>query len=125
MTVKVGSSGMSIELAVEELLDGYCKELEEAADKAARGTASATVNYLKKHSPRGKSRKHYADGWRSKRASAKRYIVHNATKPGLTHLLNNGHIKAGGTERVEGDGHIDKANEWAEEEFMRKIEKEL
>lgn len=125
MALNRGKDGSSISLQVEQLLDDYCEEVEEVVDKAARGTASATANYLKKHSPRGKSVKHYADGWRSKRLAKRSYVVYNAIKPGLAHLLNNGHAKAGGTGFTKGDGHIEKANEWAEKEFMKKVEAEL
>ena len=125
MSAKWGEGGKYISLEVEELLDDYCKEIEEEVDKAARGTASATAKYLKKHSPRGEGKKHYADGWRSKRLGKRQYVVHNAAKPGLTHLLNNGHAKAGGTGYVEGDGHINEADEWAVDEFMKRVEKAL
>lgn len=124
MAVK-SDTGLSISLQVDQILDEYCKELSEEVDKAARGTAAATANHLKKHSPRGASLKHYADGWKSKRLAKRNYIVHNATKPGLTHLLNNGHAKADGTGFVQGDDHITKANEWAEKEFMKKVERIL
>lgn len=114
-----------ISLEIEKLLDEYCEEVAEEVDKAERGSASATARYLKKHSPRGKGKKHYADGWRSKRIDKRQYVVHNTTKPGLTHLLNNGHAKAGGSGYVQGDDHITKADEWAAEEFMRRVERVL
>ena len=125
MSLKWEEGGLTIGMQVDQLLEDYCEEVEEIVDKAAKGTAAATVRFLKKHSPRGKGKKHYADGWRSKRLGKRQYVVHNATKPGLTHLLNNGHAKAGGSGRVEGDGHITKADEWAAEEFMKRVEKAL
>ena len=44
-------------------------------------------------------------------------VIYNKDKPGLTHLLNNGHIKAnqyGTYGRKEGDNHITKARDLAE-----------
>ena len=44
-------------------------------------------------------------------------VIYNKDKPGLTHLLNNGHIKAnqyGTYGRKEGDNHITKARNLAE-----------
>lgn len=117
----MSTTGLQIELEVEKLLDDYKKELENEVDKAARGTAAATARRLKKHSPRGQGKRHYADGWRSKRIEKRHYVVRNETKPSLTYLLNNGHRKAGGTGEVKGDGHIDKANEWAVDLFMKKV----
>lgn len=117
----MSKKGLTVELEVEKLLDDYKKDLEEEVEKAARGTAAATARYLKKHSPRGRGKRHYADGWRSKRIAKRHYIVKNETKPSLTYLLNNGHRKAGGTDEVKGDGHIDTANEWAVDLFMKKV----
>lgn len=45
-------------------------------------------------------------------------VIYNKDKPGLTHLLNNGHQKAnqyGSYGRKEGDNHITKARDLAEE----------
>lgn len=115
----------SITIQVDRLLEDYCKDVEEAVEKAARGVAAASVNKLKKHSPRGHGKRHYADGWRKKRVSKRQYVVYNETKPGLTHLLNDGHAKSNGAGRVAGDGHIDDVGKWAAEEFVRRTEKEL
>lgn len=44
-------------------------------------------------------------------------VIYNKDKPGLTHLLNNGHQKAnqyGSYGRKEGDNHITKARDLAE-----------
>lgn len=44
-------------------------------------------------------------------------VIYNKDKPGLTHLLNNGHQKAnqyGSYGRKEGDNHITKARNLAE-----------
>ena len=124
MTVKSGKAGLSISLQVDDLLDEYSRELEEEVEKIAAGVAKAAANKLRKHSPRGKGGKHYADGWRWKRVSKKNFVVYNETKPGLTHLLNNGHAKINGGE-VKGDGHINDVDEWAAEEFVNRVKKKI
>ncbi|MBQ8933926.1 MAG: HK97 gp10 family phage protein [Lachnospiraceae bacterium] len=118
-------NGDTITIQMENLLDGYSKELETAADKVASGVASAAVNKLKKSSPRGKGKKHYADGWKKVRVRKGEYTVHNSTKPGLTHLLNNGHAKSNGSGRTDGDNHIGEVADWAAEEFVRRMEKSV
>lgn len=125
MAVKRGERGQYISLQVEELLNDYNEEVEQVVLKAAAGVSKATANKLRKHSPRGKSAKHYAEGWTAKKVSKKSFIVANTTKPGLTHLLNNDHATRNGTGVVKGDGHIDEADKWATEEFLKRVKKEL
>lgn len=125
MAVEWGEGGKYISLEVDKLLDNYCKEVEDVVAKVAAGVSKATANKLRKHSPKGKSTKHYAEGWKSKRVGKKEFIVFNSTKPGLTHLLNNDHATRNGTGVVKGDGHIDEADKWATEEFLKRVKKEL
>lgn len=121
--------GVAIEIS--KALDEYSEELQQKVEKVSNQVAEETVKRLKESSPRGKGRKHYADGWKKKKVMERNragYIVYNAEKPGLTYLLNNGHdIIAGGRTvgRVEGDNHIGKANDWAAAEFERRLEDEL
>ena len=116
---------------ISKELNKYSEELQHKIEKVSNQIATETVKRLKETSPRGKGRKHYADGWKKKKVAERRrvgYISYNATKPGLTYLLNNGHdIIAGGRTvgRVEGDNHIGKANDWAAAEFERRLEDEL
>ena len=117
--------GMEISIEINRLMNEYVREVEEEVDKAARGTASAAASRLKKYSPRGKGKEHYADGWRSRKLGKRQYTVYNGLKPGLTHLLNNGHAKAGGAGRVEGDGHITETADWAAEEFEERVKKSI
>ena len=120
--------GVAIEIS--KALDEYSEELQQKVNKVSKQVAIETAKRLKESSPRGKGRKHYADGWKTKKVTERRkvgYIVYNAEKPGLTYLLNNGHdIIAGGRTvgRVDGDNHIGKANEWAVAEFVRRLEDE-
>ena len=125
MSVTWGNGGLSIELQFDKLMDDYSRELDAKVDKIAAGVALATSNKLRKQSPRGHGARHYADGWKRKKVGKRNYIVHNTTKPSLTYLLNNGHEKSNGTGFVQGDGHIDEADEWASKEFVKRVEREL
>ena len=100
--------------AVSEALDAFAKEHRSMVDDALRRSANRCRSVLKATSPRGNQAKHYADGWAvtvEGDTLSKSFIVHNKTKPGLAHLLNNGHVgknQHGQWGYVQGDGHIDK-----------------
>lgn len=81
---------------------------------------------LKQTSPRGDGTKkgHYADGWTvtaiKTGADDFSFVVHNKKKPGLTHLLENGHqLRQGG--RAKAFPHIKKIEEWCIEEYERRV----
>lgn len=116
------SDGITIQL--KNLLDEYSEELGDALEVCIDRIAKETVQKLKSSSPRGKSAKHYADGWTSKkeRGRIRTTIVYNKTKPGLTHLLENGHAKVNGG-RVDGITHIKPVEEWANAELVAEIER--
>ena len=87
---------MNLVAEVNKYLDDYSLEVTRAANEAAREAAELTVKVLRSTSPK-KARRggKYARGWRVTR---KNYgmltscIVHNGTCPGLTQLLENGHV---------------------------------
>jgi hypothetical protein len=101
-------------------------ELEKIAKKVAQEGRKKLIEA----SPRGTgSRKgHYADGWTVsavKTGTDKfEFVVHNKKKPGLTHLLENGHVlRQGG--RAEAIVHIQPVEEWCNEEFERRVKERL
>lgn len=117
-----------ISLQINNLLENYVDEVEKQVAKASTGVASATVNKLKKHSPVGRGMKHYRDGWKKQKVGKTGYRIYNANKPGLTHLLNDGHVirnQSGEYGRVDGDKHITTQADWASEEFIKRVEKAL
>lgn len=116
---------LTVEMQFDKLMDDYSREVDETVERIAAGVAKATANKLKKHSPKGRGRKHYADGWKVKKVKKLNFIVFNTTKPSLTYLLNDGHAKSNGTGFVQGDGHINDADEWASNEFVKRLEKAL
>lgn len=70
----------------------------------------------------------YANGWTYKRMARKGkitgFVVYNRTKPGLTMLLEKGHVIRNGSGtygRTVGIPHIAPAEKWAQGEIMRKL----
>lgn len=114
---------------LREILDEYGVELTDEVKKSIVDTANNTVKQLKATSPKSKKAgKHYANGWSVNTADVNwkgiEVTIYNKTKPQLTHLLNNGHVKQNGG-RVAGDGHIDDADTFATNLLVSEIEKKL
>lgn len=115
---------------VARLMEEYAADVAADMKEETMATAKETVNELKATSPEGEgSRKgHYKDGWDSKVESENAVSigirVYNKKKPGLTHLLENGHAKRGGG-RVEGIPHIAPVERKAAEAYGRRLERRL
>lgn len=112
--------------SVEVLLDRALTEVSKEEDEILFKCMSKAMRKAKRDviamSPEGDSDKHYKNGWtiRTKRLKyGFEGVIYNKDKPGLTHLLNNGHMIAnqyGSTgRRKDGDNHITKARNLAEE----------
>lgn len=122
---------------IDGLVDAVLKELkkfndvtEEEFEKIAKAVAKEGTKKLKATSPKGRGSKkgHYADGWGVtyfRKGNGKfQFVVHNKKKPGLTHLLENGHaLNIGG--RARAIVHIKPVEEWCNEEFERRVEMRL
>lgn len=101
---------------IREMLDEYGMEAIDMVEEVLPEVSDTAVKMLKGNSRRSRRRgKHYADGWRAKRTKRDRlahvYTVYNATKPGLTQLLEYGYVTRGG-HRIEGDGVIADTEEY-------------
>lgn len=111
--------------AIMDAMMEYREVSEEAFRKVAEQVAKEGTAKLKTLSPRGSgSRKgHYADGWTfmaipSRRGQFK-FSIYNRKKPGLTHLLENGHaLRQGG--RARAFKHIKKVEQWCIDEFEKR-----
>ena len=124
-------------VTIDGLAEAIMKEVnnfkditEEEFEKNAKEVAKEGTKKLKSTSPKGRgSRKgHYADGWGVtyfRKGNGKfQFVVHNKKKPGLTHLLENGHaLNIGG--RTRAIVHIKPVEEWCNEEFERRVEMRL
>lgn len=109
-----------------EILDDYSEEVRKVTDAAINATAKDAVQKLRNSSP--KKSGSYAKGWRVKLNRDGSAIVHNATDYQLTHLLENGHVirnKKGTYGRTNGIKHIEPVEQWANDELVQRIEKDL
>ena len=120
----------SIDVQLKDILTEFMEDMNDDAEKAFKETGKDTVQDLKNTSPRGTGSKHYADGWTSKvqgKGMDTELIVYNRTMPGLTHLLENGHmmydrhgINHGRTRAVR---HIEPAQNRAIEDILTRLSK--
>lgn len=100
-----------INLALEDYIAGAQEALNEAAQEAAELTA----RQLRQNSPRGKGK--YSRGWKVKKQQQGHlvsYVVFNGSSPGLTHVLEHGHVarnQYGSYGRVRALKHIGPAAE--------------
>ncbi|MGH0669281.1 HK97 gp10 family phage protein [Bacillus paranthracis] len=106
------------ELARE--LQRYANVVEEELLTVQEEVADVAVGKLRESGP--KKTGAYRKGWRKKK-EGNAVIVHN-TKGQLTHLLENGHAKAGGG-RVPAQVHIRPVEEYVINEVPRRIERAL
>lgn len=106
-------------------LQRYGKEVEEKLEVEKEEVADNLVDELQEKSPKSdsKSGRKYAKGWRKKK-EGNAFIVHNALKPQLTHLLEKGHAKVNGG-RVPAIVHIAPAEEKAVNDFSERVERAI
>ncbi|PRT29449.1 HK97 gp10 family phage protein [Bacillus thuringiensis] len=106
-------------------LQRYGNEVEEKLEVEKEDVANNLVDELKQNSPKSDSQggRKYAKGWRKKK-EGNAFIVHNALKPQLTHLLEKGHAKVNGG-RVPAIIHIAPAEEKAVNEFSERVERAI
>jgi hypothetical protein len=93
--------------AITQAVKEYTDDVTAAVEKEVDSTSKAVLDDVKAGSPVGKSGG-YKKGWRRKRDSLDgqvKYTIHNKDKPGLVHLLEDGHAKRGGG-RVAGKPHV-------------------
>lgn len=114
---KIAISALSDEIT--RALEEYTTEVEEGLEKAKEKAAKDGAKTLKSTSPKRYGK--YARGWRAKK-QGKAWVIHNATRYQLTHLLEKGHAKRGGG-RVSGRVHIAPVEEQAIKQFEREVEK--
>lgn len=122
--------GKSIDINLEDelgrILDEYMDDVEETANKVINQVAKEAAQKLKNTSPRDTGK--YAEGWTVKKGKKLNAVVYNATRPGLTHLLEESHPirnQYGTWGRSTARPHIAPVREWAEEEVVKRIEEAL
>ncbi|MBJ8113887.1 HK97 gp10 family phage protein, partial [Bacillus cereus group sp. N6] len=99
-------------------LQRYANVVEEELLTAQEEVADVAVSKLRQSGPEKKGA--YRKGWRKKK-EGNGVVVHNI-KGQLTHLLENGHAKAGGG-RVPAQVHIRPVEEYVIDELPKRIER--
>lgn len=129
MANNVNVEGGTLEQLIAETFKASEAAVMAASKEAAKDAAKATVRKLKATSPKRKGK--YAKGWKSTYQDGG-YVVHNATLPGYTQLLENGHdIIADGAKvgSSPAEPHIKPAEESGIKDFerlcMNEIERRL
>lgn len=117
-----------LDSAICEIVAEFLEDCEEDVNEAITEAGKIAVNSLKKTTPPGAGKYRdwgeYQKGWR--RTTKKNVLgdvtvtIHNAKKPGLTHLLEKGHVLQDGT-RARAFPHVEPAAEEAIEYLEEKL----
>lgn len=116
----------SVAVQMKQLLDEIDKDVQESVKRNVNSVAKEAVQKLRNTSP--KRTGDYASGWGTKKQGEADVVVYNRKAPGLTHLLENGHVirnKKGTYGRVPGRKHIKPVEEWANDELPRRIMEDI
>lgn len=114
----------SLTAQINNILAQYTSDVNVTVDEVMKSGAQQAKKALQQLSPADTGR--YAKSWAVKKEKG-RYIVYNK-KPGLTHLLENGHDiirnerKVG---RVQGRPHIKPVEEMINENIIKELESKL
>lgn len=117
-----------LENALLLILEDFENEVEEDLRKDITKSADVIVKELKRANPPGAGRYHdweaYNEGWT--RTTEKdgfnfKVVVHNAEKPGLTHLLEKGHLTRDGHSMAKTFPHIAPAAEYGMKDLERRL----
>ena len=101
-------------------LSNYSAQVTESVKALVKTVAQDCKKDIQRRSPKRTGR--YRNGWRTKAdydgPGGIRVLVYNQTDGQLTHLLENGHAKAGGG-RVSGIPHIRLAEQKGERQLLQ------
>ncbi len=118
--MKISSGDFST--AMGKILAAYGDDVTEATRRLVKRAGTEARDKLKQTSPRNTGQ--YAEGWTAGQytwtALGAEITVYNAKKPGLAHLLENGHAKQNGG-RAPAKVHIKPV----EEEVGRELEENI
>ena len=109
---------------IVKALSDETEEYRKKTTKIINRIAKEAVSRVQSASPRKTGA--YAKGWKIKRVKSDpqrvEILIHQSKRYQLTHLLENGHAKRGGTGRVEGIPHIRPTESWVDKELERELE---
>ncbi len=109
-------------LDINDILNEYSSDIQEAITNEAQIVAKDAANELKNTSPKRTGK--YRKGWRVKTNKGKGYvecIVHNATNYQLTHLLEKPHVTRNGSKTTP-KVHIAPVEEQSKKKFEIAVE---
>lgn len=112
---------IDLQKEIANALSEYTTEVTEELEKAKEDITKGGAKVLKRTSP--KKSGDYAKGWRAKKVG-NAWVIHNAKKPQLTHLLEKGHAKRGGG-RVSGQPHIEPVEQDVIKKFENRVERAI
>lgn len=118
--VKVGVD--SLDAAIKYLMRQYGEEVNDQLKSDLQYVGELTANEVSRMSPRRTGK--YGPGWDysfSARGGEFKVVVHNTSKPSLTHLLEKGHMTRGGGHWVSGRKHIEPAYERGSNELEKRL----
>lgn len=116
----------SIAVQLDKILGEYMDQVDDVVRKDTTSTAREASKELRSVSP--KKSGEYASGWTSKQLGDKTAVTYNGKMPGLTHLLEKGHVirnKKGDYGRAPAHPHIAPVAAQMEQKFIEKIERDL
>lgn len=114
----------SLQVEINRVLAQYTSNVNETVDKVLKSEAQEAKKILTQTSPA--SRGKYAKSWAVRKVKGN-YVVYNK-KPGLTHLLENGHDVVVNGKKVgtaPAQIHIKPVEEKIANEITQKLEAEL
>ena len=106
------------------MLSDFAHEVEEQSRRDVDAAARVGLEKVEEGASRHVARRgKYAKSWRADEVvgtlGSRSKVIHS-TQPGLTHLLDKGHLLRDGS-RYAGDGHIAAAGEAAMAELQRRM----
>ena len=119
----------TLQQQLADILSEYGDEIKEDVEKAVEASSKTATQKLRDDSDRlHHNSGDYAKGWTVSKIEQTwkgiEVTIYNKNKPGLAHLLNNGHALQNGG-RYSGDGHIDAVESFADDLLFRTVESEL
>lgn len=117
----------SIDSQLDDIIKNYMEEVGDDAETVFKKVGKDTAKLLRNTSP--KSNGKYASGWTYQvtgEGLKTELVIYNRLKPGLTHLLENGHvilIRGKNYGRARAIKHIEPAEKQAENELLEGLMK--
>lgn len=126
---------VTLDKTVYDMLKQYTKDVDSVVNEEISACAKKALSGVKKNAKSYRWSDDYVKGWKKKELRTKginhyEVVIHNATKPGLVHLLEKGHDvtrKKGGPVlgRSDAYSHVAAIAKQVEEELPARIMKRI